>query len=319
MKLVVDAATRPGRRRPHRRPRRRRDDPACRRRGDDGRDQGRFRPHHRGPSDGGRGTGHHAPSGGATPATPSLKADLVALITYLTTIRFGAGVLAEIGEDLAALNMQHPLVVTDRGVAAAGLLDRLKAVLPARVSVEVFDEVPVESHRGRGHRGLDALPGEGLRRPDRVRRRLADRPREGGGDPGDPCRAARPLRCDRGWARPHHGRGRARDRRADHGRNGQRGRPRRADQPGRRAQARPHLAAPDPEARDLRSRTDPRPAAAPDRRDRHGCALPLHRDLPFAALQPARRGDRAGRRRPNCAHLERAVADGSRSRGPRAS
>jgi 4-hydroxybutyrate dehydrogenase len=66
----------------------------------------------------------------------------VALITYLTTIRFGFGVLPEIAEDLAALGAKRPLIVTDKGVAATGLLDRLRAALPAGMAHVVFDEVP---------------------------------------------------------------------------------------------------------------------------------------------------------------------------------
>ncbi len=64
----------------------------------------------------------------------------MSLITYLTTIRFGRGVLAETAEDLAALGVKRPLIVTDRGVAAAGLLDRLLAVIGS-LPVTVFDEV----------------------------------------------------------------------------------------------------------------------------------------------------------------------------------
>lgn len=66
----------------------------------------------------------------------------MALITYLTTIRFGFGVLAELPEDLAALGVQRPLVVTDPGVAAAGLVDRLTSVLPAGTVAVIFDGVP---------------------------------------------------------------------------------------------------------------------------------------------------------------------------------
>ena len=39
----------------------------------------------------------------------------MALISYLTTIRFGCGVLSEIPEDLDALSIRRPLIVTDRG------------------------------------------------------------------------------------------------------------------------------------------------------------------------------------------------------------
>src|SRR4051794_619489 len=39
----------------------------------------------------------------------------MALIAYLTTIRFGCGVLCELPEDLAALSARRPLIVTDKG------------------------------------------------------------------------------------------------------------------------------------------------------------------------------------------------------------
>jgi alcohol dehydrogenase class IV len=66
----------------------------------------------------------------------------MALITYLTTIRFGDGVLKELPEDFSALGITRPLIITDKGVAATGLLDRLFAVLPAGMPRVVFDEVP---------------------------------------------------------------------------------------------------------------------------------------------------------------------------------
>jgi 4-hydroxybutyrate dehydrogenase len=64
----------------------------------------------------------------------------MSLITYLTTIRFGNGALKEAIADLASLGIERPLVVTDRGVVAVGLLDRLRAVLGS-MPVAVFDEV----------------------------------------------------------------------------------------------------------------------------------------------------------------------------------
>ncbi len=93
----------------------------------------------------------------------------MALITYLTTIRFGSGVLAELPEDLAALGLKRPLVVTDKGVAAAGLLDRLYAAIGA-VPRLVFDDVPTNpteeaalralaQYRAEGCDGLIALGG----------------------------------------------------------------------------------------------------------------------------------------------------------------
>jgi alcohol dehydrogenase class IV len=46
-------------------------------------------------------------------------------ITYLTDIWFGAGIVRELGDVLAKWNVRRPLVVTDRGVAASGLLERV--------------------------------------------------------------------------------------------------------------------------------------------------------------------------------------------------
>ena len=84
----------------------------------------------------------------------------MALITYRTTVRFGFGVLAELPEDLAALGMERPLIVTDRGIAAAGLLERLYAVLGTRPR-SVFDEVPSNPTEEAALRALDQYRSEG--------------------------------------------------------------------------------------------------------------------------------------------------------------
>jgi 4-hydroxybutyrate dehydrogenase len=84
----------------------------------------------------------------------------MALITYLTTVRFGFGVLAELPEDLAVLGMGRPLIVTDRGIAAAGLLERLYAVLGTRPR-SVFDEVPPNPTEEAALRALDQYRSEG--------------------------------------------------------------------------------------------------------------------------------------------------------------
>lgn len=94
----------------------------------------------------------------------------MALITYLTTIRFGSGTLAEIADDLPALGITRPLVVTDGGVVAAGLVDRLFAALPAGTPRIVFDRTPsnpteraallaLDQYRGEGCDGLIGLGG----------------------------------------------------------------------------------------------------------------------------------------------------------------
>jgi alcohol dehydrogenase class IV len=64
----------------------------------------------------------------------------MSLINYLTTIRFANGAIKEVAGDVASLNVQRPLIVTDKGVAAVGLLDRLVAQL-GHLEYSVFDEV----------------------------------------------------------------------------------------------------------------------------------------------------------------------------------
>jgi len=66
----------------------------------------------------------------------------MALITYLTKIQFDFGALALLPEELAALGIVRPLIATDKGVVAAGLLDRLLATLPGAVTPTVFDGTP---------------------------------------------------------------------------------------------------------------------------------------------------------------------------------
>lgn len=64
----------------------------------------------------------------------------MATITYLTQIEFGSGSLTRVASCLDTLGGRRPLIVTDRGIVAAGLLDRLQAELPA--GLPVFDGTP---------------------------------------------------------------------------------------------------------------------------------------------------------------------------------
>jgi alcohol dehydrogenase class IV len=61
-------------------------------------------------------------------------------ITYLTNIKFEHGALAALPVELTTLGVTRPLLVSDRGLAAAGLLDRVRALLPA--DTPVFLDVP---------------------------------------------------------------------------------------------------------------------------------------------------------------------------------
>ncbi len=66
----------------------------------------------------------------------------MALITYLTRIQFDFGALALLDGELALLNMRRPMIVTDKGVVAAGLLDKIRGALPGNLPVTVFDQTP---------------------------------------------------------------------------------------------------------------------------------------------------------------------------------
>jgi alcohol dehydrogenase class IV len=64
----------------------------------------------------------------------------MATITYLTTIEFGAGVVADLPAQLAALGVSRPLVVSDRGLERTGLAGRIAGLCPA--GAPVFLDVP---------------------------------------------------------------------------------------------------------------------------------------------------------------------------------
>jgi len=63
-------------------------------------------------------------------------------ITYLTTIQFDFGAIKLLGDEAAAVGIERPLVVTDKGIVACGILDRVLAHLPGGMTVEIFDETP---------------------------------------------------------------------------------------------------------------------------------------------------------------------------------
>jgi 4-hydroxybutyrate dehydrogenase len=63
------------------------------------------------------------------------------MITYLTKIQFDHGAIGLLREELDLLGVSRPLVVTDRGIRAAGLLDRITERLPG-IDAPVFDGTP---------------------------------------------------------------------------------------------------------------------------------------------------------------------------------
>ena len=61
-------------------------------------------------------------------------------IVYLTTIKFDLGVVSTLPAEASALGISRPLLVSDRRLAAAGLVTRVQALLPA--GTPAFLDVP---------------------------------------------------------------------------------------------------------------------------------------------------------------------------------
>jgi len=61
-------------------------------------------------------------------------------ISYLTRIEFGEGQIARLPEFLAALGIARPLIATDKGLVATGLVEKIAGLL--NIPVTVFDGTP---------------------------------------------------------------------------------------------------------------------------------------------------------------------------------
>jgi alcohol dehydrogenase class IV len=85
----------------------------------------------------------------------------MSLISYLTTIRFQAGCLSDVGNDVRELGIRAPLIVADGGIVRAGLVDRLTEVLPAGLSVPVFTDTPTNPTEGAVMAALDLYHSHG--------------------------------------------------------------------------------------------------------------------------------------------------------------
>lgn len=66
----------------------------------------------------------------------------MALLSYLTTTHFDHGAIKMLAPELKRLGVSRPLLVTDRGVRGAGLLDRVLATLPEGAAPPVYDGTP---------------------------------------------------------------------------------------------------------------------------------------------------------------------------------
>lgn len=91
----------------------------------------------------------------------------MARIAYLTAIDFGAGELSSLAAACAELGIARPLLVSDRGLAASGLLDRVRPLVPAAASfldtpanpTEAAVDAALACYREAGCDGVVALGG----------------------------------------------------------------------------------------------------------------------------------------------------------------
>ncbi|MBI1394860.1 MAG: iron-containing alcohol dehydrogenase [Betaproteobacteria bacterium] len=94
----------------------------------------------------------------------------MATISYLTTTQFDFGAIGLLAGECTRLGIARPLIVTDAGIVASGLLDRLRDALPAGMSARVFDGTPpnpteravlaaLERYREAGADGVIAIGG----------------------------------------------------------------------------------------------------------------------------------------------------------------
>ncbi len=66
----------------------------------------------------------------------------MSLITYLTRIQFDWGALKLLDAELQLLGIRRPLIVTDKGVVAAGLWSKVKEQLPGNLPITLYDGTP---------------------------------------------------------------------------------------------------------------------------------------------------------------------------------
>jgi 4-hydroxybutyrate dehydrogenase len=94
----------------------------------------------------------------------------LALLTYLTTTHFDFGALNLLSGEVSRLGMKRPFIATDKGIRAAGILDRVQAALGDGASLAVFDDTPgnpteravlaaLELYRSEGCDGVICLGG----------------------------------------------------------------------------------------------------------------------------------------------------------------
>jgi len=70
----------------------------------------------------------------------------MALINYITQIQFDFGAINLLQAECDRVGIKRPMLVTDAGVRAAGLVDRVLAQLKDPKSVQIYDQTPPNPH-----------------------------------------------------------------------------------------------------------------------------------------------------------------------------
>ena len=94
----------------------------------------------------------------------------MALINYITQVQFAFGAIELVQQECDRIGIRRPLVVTDAGVRATGIVDRVIAKLADPAAVEVYDQTPpnpneaavrqaAELYRAGGFDGIIAVGG----------------------------------------------------------------------------------------------------------------------------------------------------------------
>jgi len=92
------------------------------------------------------------------------------VINYITQIDFGFGSLSLLQQECDRIGIKRPLIVTDAGIRAAGLIDKVLANLGNASEADVYDGTPpnpneravraaVDMYHGGGHDGIVAVGG----------------------------------------------------------------------------------------------------------------------------------------------------------------
>ncbi|BAO90904.1 iron-containing alcohol dehydrogenase [Caballeronia cordobensis] len=81
----------------------------------------------------------------------------MALINYITQIQFDFGAVRLLKSECERLGIRRPLIVTDRGIRAAGIVDKVLSALGADHDVPVYDGTPPNPNEAAVREGVAAF------------------------------------------------------------------------------------------------------------------------------------------------------------------